>query len=90
MALGIYLTALARCASGEAYGVKADRRAQLLRYARDAWDAWLTIKLWAAAAAHARKGSFSVAKGGRAKDWLIYQKLWEDGGNQGLGTVNEC
>lgn len=36
--LGIYLTGLARCASGEAYGVRKDRREKLLQLGQDAWD----------------------------------------------------
>ena len=38
--LGIYLTGLARCASGEAYGVRKDRREKLLQLGQDAWVAW--------------------------------------------------
>lgn len=38
--LSIYFTALSRCASGEAYGVRADRKAHLLQRAQHAWEAW--------------------------------------------------
>eukprot|EP00434_Breviolum_minutum_P045560 symbB.v1.2.040881.t1/scaffold7618.1/size10217/1 len=36
--LSIYFTALSRCASGEAYGVRADRKAHLLQRAQHAWE----------------------------------------------------
>ena len=37
MALSIYFTALARCASGEAFGLRRERQAQVLRAAQEAW-----------------------------------------------------
>lgn len=38
MALSIYFTALARCASGEAFGLRRERQGQVLRAAQEAWQ----------------------------------------------------